>query len=163
MRCRSFCGKSTLLNIISLLTLWRGKFYLMERCHPFCPGPTEHCTGFPVSVIYDTMTVYDNLAFPLRNRVVDEEQSRWRVRLLQCLNCWIVGHPCSDWPQIPNKNFDMGLVRENVNAVIFNMNRWPQLIHLKWKLRSKLKSSPKGQLQHLCDPWPTKAIRRSWW
>ena len=31
---------------------------------------------FQFPVIYDTMTVYDNLAFPLRNRKVDERRSR---------------------------------------------------------------------------------------
>jgi glycerol transport system ATP-binding protein len=30
---------------------------------------------FQFPVIYDTMTVYDNLAFPLRNRGVDEASS----------------------------------------------------------------------------------------
>ncbi len=35
---------------------------------------------FQFPVIYDTMTVYDNLAFPLRNRGVDEARVDARVR-----------------------------------------------------------------------------------
>ena len=34
---------------------------------------------FQFPVIYDTMTVYDNLAFPLRNREIEEEKIKLKV------------------------------------------------------------------------------------
>ena len=37
---------------------------------------------FQFPVIYDTMTVYDNLAFPLRNRKIPEEEIKVKVLTL---------------------------------------------------------------------------------
>src|SRR6476646_6864424 len=78
----SGCGKTTLLNIISgLIHPWRGKLLFNGR------DVTELSTQerniaqvFQFPVIYDTMTVYDNLAFPLRNRGVGEADVGRRVR-----------------------------------------------------------------------------------
>ena len=69
----SGCGKTTLLNIISgLLRPERGPGPV--RRHATSPGwrrPQRNIAQvFQFPVIYDTMTVGENLAFPLRNRGV---------------------------------------------------------------------------------------------
>jgi glycerol transport system ATP-binding protein len=74
----SGCGKTTLLNIIS------GLLHPSEGAHPFRrrgrhvlpPAERNIAQVFQFPVIYDTMTVYDNLAFPLRNRGPDEDYRR---------------------------------------------------------------------------------------
>ncbi|MBC7178532.1 MAG: ABC transporter ATP-binding protein, partial [Roseovarius sp.] len=66
----SGCGKSTLLNIISgLLRPSQGRILFNDV------DVTDQATAarniaqvFQFPVVYDTMTVRDNLAFPLRNR-----------------------------------------------------------------------------------------------
>jgi glycerol transport system ATP-binding protein len=78
----SGCGKTTLLNIISGLVIpSRGKvlFDGTDVTHL----PTEQrdiAQVFQFPVVYDTMTVYENLAFPLRNRRVAEAELDARVR-----------------------------------------------------------------------------------
>ena len=77
----SGCGKSTLLNIISgLLTPSEGKILFDDRDVTGLPPDQRNIAQvFQFPVIYDTMTVRDNLAFPLRNRGVDEGTIRKRV------------------------------------------------------------------------------------
>ena len=70
----SGCGKTTLLNIISgLLAPTEGTvtFDGQDVTH-IPPDERNIAQVFQFPVVYDTMTVYDNLAFPLRNRGVDE-------------------------------------------------------------------------------------------
>ncbi|MEX1107451.1 MAG: ABC transporter ATP-binding protein, partial [Dongiaceae bacterium] len=78
----SGCGKTTLLNIISgLVTPSEGKVFFDERdVTPLSPEQRNIAQVFQFPVIYDTMTVYDNLAFPLRNRGVPEATVDKRVR-----------------------------------------------------------------------------------
>ena len=74
-------GKTTLLNIISgLLRPSAGRVLFDGR------DVTDSSTAqrniaqvFQFPVIYDTMTVFDNLAFPLRNRGVAAAEVRSRV------------------------------------------------------------------------------------
>ena len=77
----SGCGKSTLLNIISgLLIPSEGKILFDDRdVTALSPDQRNIAQVFQFPVIYDTMTVYDNLAFPLRNRGVDETTVKRRV------------------------------------------------------------------------------------
>src|SRR5919198_5087368 len=78
----SGCGKTTLLNIISgLIHPSEGRLLFNDR------DVTELSTQqrniaqvFQFPVIYDTMTVYDNLAFPLRNRGASPADVDRRVR-----------------------------------------------------------------------------------
>src|SRR3954469_6263334 len=78
----SGCGKTTLLNIISgLIHPSEGRLLFNDR------DVTELSTQqrniaqvFQFPVIYDTMTVYDNLAFPLRNRGVPEADVDRKVK-----------------------------------------------------------------------------------
>ena len=70
----SGCGKSTLLNIISgLLTPSDGKVLFDDADVTHLPPDKRNIAQvFQFPVIYDTMTVRNNLAFPLRNRGMDE-------------------------------------------------------------------------------------------
>src|SRR5690606_1386169 len=78
----SGCGKTTLLNIISgLLTPTRGRLRFDGVDVTDTPPERRNIAQvFQFPVIYDTMTVYENLAFPLKNRGVPAERIDARVR-----------------------------------------------------------------------------------
>src|SRR3954464_8773347 len=77
----SGCGKTTLLNIISGLVIpTRGRILFDAR--DVTPLPTEArniAQVFQFPVVYDTLTVAENLAFPLRNRRLAREAIKARV------------------------------------------------------------------------------------
>ena len=77
----SGCGKTTLLNIISgLLQPSEGRILFDGRDVTRLSTQQRNIAQvFQFPVIYDTMTVYDNLAFPLRNRRVPEAEVDRRV------------------------------------------------------------------------------------
>jgi len=98
---------------------------------------------FQFPVVYDTMTVYDNLAFPLRNRGATEEVVRNRVEeiatmldLTDRLRQRAAGLTADGKQKI---SLGRGLVREDVNAILFDEPLTVIDPHLKWQLRSKLK------------------------
>ena len=68
----SGCGKTTLLNIISgLLHPTKGRILFDGRDVTALSTQERNIAQvFQFPVVYDTMTVYENLAFPLRNRAV---------------------------------------------------------------------------------------------
>src|SRR4029453_1362559 len=68
----SGCGKNTLLNLVSgLLRPTQGRILFDGKdVNEATPEQRNIAQVFQFPVIYDTMTVYDNLAFPLRNRGV---------------------------------------------------------------------------------------------
>ena len=68
----SGCGKTTLLNIMSgLLRPSHGRILFDGKdVTDLSTQERNIAQVFQFPVIYDTMTVYDNLAFPLRNRGV---------------------------------------------------------------------------------------------
>ena len=69
----SGCGKTTLLNIISgLVRPSHGRVLFGDRDVTDAPTTERNIAQvFQFPVVYDTMTVRDNLAFPLRNRGMD--------------------------------------------------------------------------------------------
>jgi len=77
----SGCGKTTLLNIISgLLRPSSGQVLFDGVEVSQLPTRDRHIAQvFQFPVVYDTMTVFDNLAFPLRNRHLGEREVRARV------------------------------------------------------------------------------------
>ena len=77
----SGCGKTTLLNIMSgLVTPSQGTVLFDGRdVTGATPQERNIAQVFQFPVIYDTMTVAENLAFPLRNRKVPEAQIKKRV------------------------------------------------------------------------------------
>ena len=141
----SGCGKTTLLNIISgLVEPSDGQIFFgdQEVTH-LTPEQRNIAQVFQFPVIYDTMTVYDNLAFPLRNRGVAESEIDSRVReiaemleLDSSLNNRASGLTADGKQKI---SLGRGLVRNDVNVVMFDEPLTVIDPHLKWVLRSKLK------------------------
>ena len=141
----SGCGKSTLLNIISgLLVPSEGQILFDgQDVTELAPDKRNIAQVFQFPVIYDTMTVYDNLAFPLRNRGRDEATVHTRVMAIaemlevtDLLDQKAAGLSPDNKQKI---SMGRGLVREDVNVVMFDEPLTVIDPHLKWKLRSKLK------------------------
>lgn len=141
----SGCGKSTLLNIISgLLVPSEGRILFDGKdVTGLAPDKRNIAQVFQFPVIYDTMTVYDNLAFPLRNRGRDEATVKARVMAIagmlevtDMLDQKAAGLSPDNKQKI---SMGRGLVREDVNVVMFDEPLTVIDPHLKWKLRSKLK------------------------
>ena len=141
----SGCGKTTLLNLISGLLhpsegriLFDDKDVTMET-----PEARNIAQVFQFPVIYDTMTVYDNLAFPLRNRGVDEAEIKKRVsaiaEMLELTST--LSHRASGLTADGKQKISLGrgLVRDDVNVIMFDEPLTVIDPHLKWQLRSKLK------------------------
>jgi glycerol transport system ATP-binding protein len=141
----SGCGKSTLLNIISgLLQPSEGKILFDGRDVTGLPPDKRNIAQvFQFPVIYDTMTVYDNLAFPLRNRGVDEGHVAKRVSEIAAMldvTDMLQSRAAGLSPDNKQKiSMGRGLVRDDVNVVMFDEPLTVIDPHLKWKLRSKLK------------------------
>jgi glycerol transport system ATP-binding protein len=141
----SGCGKSTLLNIISgLLDPSEGRVLFDGQDVTHLPPDQRNIAQvFQFPVIYDTMTVFNNLAFPLRNRGVDEATIKARVaeiaEMLE-LSDMLQTRASALAPDNKQKiSMGRGLVRKDVNVVMFDEPLTVIDPHLKWKLRSKLK------------------------
>ena len=141
----SGCGKTTLLNIISgLLRPTEGQILFDGRdVTDATPEARNIAQVFQFPVIYDTMTVYDNLAFPLRNRGVDKAEVDKRVHeiagmldLKARLRQRASGLTADGKQKI---SLGRGLVRSDVNVIMFDEPLTVIDPHLKWELRSKLK------------------------
>ncbi|RTR00170.1 ABC transporter ATP-binding protein [Halomonas nitroreducens] len=141
----SGCGKSTLLNIISgLLEPSSGDvLFDGQRVNALPPEARNIAQVFQFPVIYDTMTVYDNLAFPLRN--VKTPEARVHERVME------VADVLELTAQLKRKaknltadekqkvSMGRGLVRDDVSAILFDEPLTVIDPQLKWKLRRKLK------------------------
>jgi len=141
----SGCGKTTLLNLISgLLIPSHGKILFDDQdVTTLAPDERHIAQVFQFPVVYDTMTVFNNLAFPLRNRGVDAATIESRVKsiaemldLTDTLNTRAAGLTADGKQKI---SLGRGLVREDVNAIMFDEPLTVIDPHLKWQLRSKLK------------------------
>ena len=141
----SGCGKTTLLNIISgLLTPSQGGvFYNGTDVTELPPEKRNIAQVFQFPVLYDTMSVFNNLAFPLRNRGVNEEEVKKRVLevaeildLEPFLNKRAAGLAADAKQKI---SLGRGLVRSDVAAILFDEPLTVIDPHLKWNLRRKLK------------------------
>jgi glycerol transport system ATP-binding protein len=141
----SGCGKTTLLNLISgLLKPSEGRILFDDKdVSVLTPEQRNIAQVFQFPVIYDTMTVYDNLAFPLRNRGVAEDEIARRVtniaemlELTPSLKTRASGLTADGKQKI---SLGRGLVRSDVNVIMFDEPLTVIDPHLKWQLRSKLK------------------------
>ncbi|MDY8109461.1 ABC transporter ATP-binding protein [Fulvimarina sp. 2208YS6-2-32] len=141
----SGCGKTTLLNIISgLLTPSEGHLYF-DRTDVTMLTPEQRNIAqvFQFPVIYDTMTVAENLAFPLKNRKVPAGEVKRRVAdmlarigLEEKANRKARGLTADEKQKI---SLGRGLVRSDVNAILFDEPLTVIDPHMKWQLRSELK------------------------
>jgi glycerol transport system ATP-binding protein len=141
----SGCGKTTLLNIISgLVEPSQGsvKFDGVDMTRA-TPQQRNIAQVFQFPVIYDTMTVAENLAFPLRNRKVPEAQIKKRVaEIAEMLDMsGQLDHRASGLAADAKQKISLGrgLVRPDVSAVLFDEPLTVIDPHLKWQLRRKLK------------------------
>jgi glycerol transport system ATP-binding protein len=141
----SGCGKTTLLNIISgLLRPSQGRVLFDGRDATGLPTERRNVAQvFQFPVVYDTMTVRENLAFPLRNRGVPAAAARARVERVAGL----LGLTARLDRRARNLGADekqkislgRGLVRDDVAAILFDEPLTVIDPHLKWELRSRLK------------------------
>lgn len=141
----SGCGKTTLLNIISgLLTPSSGRVLFNGKDVTALPPEQRNIAQvFQFPVLYDTMTVYDNLAFPLRNRNVPAKEIQKRIQevaeildLQEVLKKRAAGLSADAKQKI---SLGRGLVRDDVAAILFDEPLTVIDPHLKWQLRCKLK------------------------
>lgn len=148
----SGCGKSTLLNIISgLLMPSHGSIMFNDKnVTSLTTAQRNIAQVFQFPVVYDTMSVYDNLAFPLRNR---SKRDKENVLSAQDIDKKVRGiaQMLSLTDMLSNKaqglsadakqtiSLGRGLVRDDVNAILFDEPLTVIDPHLKWQLRSKLK------------------------
>ncbi len=141
----SGCGKTTLLNIISgLLVPSEGKVIFDDvDVTNMATSERNIAQVFQFPVVYDTMTVFDNLAFPLRNRGFAESEVVPRVneiaKMLELEDSLKkrAARLTADGKQ--KISLGRGLVRKDVSAIMFDEPLTVIDPHLKWKLRSKLK------------------------
>ena len=141
----SGCGKTTLLNIVSGLVKPSHGNVRYDGVDVTARTPQQRNIAqvFQFPVIYDTMTVAENLAFPLRNRGVPDDKIKQRVgriaemlEMSRQLDMRAAGLAADAKQKI---SLGRGLVREDVSAVLFDEPLTVIDPHLKWQLRRKLK------------------------
>ncbi len=142
----SGCGKSTLLNIISgLLTPSEGRVMFGDQDVTRAPTAARNIAQvFQFPVVYDTMTVRENLAFPLRNRGADAAYIAQRVAAIarmigmeDTLDRKAQGLTADAKQKI---SLGRGMVREDVNAILFDEPLTVIDPQMKWELRTQLKA-----------------------
>ena len=142
----SGCGKTTLLNIISgQVRPSHGRVLFGDRDVTDAPTTERNIAQvFQFPVVYDTMTVEDNLAFPLRNRGMDPSYIHARVHQIarmigmeEVLKRKARGLTADAKQKI---SLGRGMVREDVNAILFDEPLTVIDPHMKWELRTQLKA-----------------------
>lgn len=141
----SGCGKTTLLNIMSgIVRPSEGRVRFDGRDVTDLPTARRNIAQvFQFPVIYRTMSVFENLAFPLRCRRMPEREIRQRVgEVAELLN---LSHHLdraalrlsADAKQLIS--LGRGLVRNDVAAILFDEPLTVIDPQLKFELRRKLK------------------------
>lgn len=142
----SGCGKTTLLNIISgLLTPSAGQILFGGRDVTKIPTAERNIAQvFQFPVVYDTMSVRENLAFPLRNRGHAAPYIAQRVQAIAAmiglegmLERKAQGLTADAKQKI---SLGRGMVREDVNAILFDEPLTVIDPLMKWELRAQLKA-----------------------
>jgi len=142
----SGCGKTTLLNIMSgLLQPTRGRILFGEEDVTAASTVDRNIAQvFQFPVVYDTMTVGQNLAFPLRNRGLKADYIAERVsRIAQMIGLeQHLGQKARGLTADLKQKISLGrgVVRDDVNAILFDEPLTVIDPHLKWELRTQLKS-----------------------
>ena len=142
----SGCGKSTLLNIISgLLHPSQGRILFNDVDVTNATTADRNIAQvFQFPVVYDTMTVRDNLSFPLKNRGESASYIAERVQTIGKM----IGMEAELDRRARGLTADAkqkislgrGMVREDVNALLFDEPLTVIDPHMKWELRTQLKS-----------------------
>ena len=141
----SGCGKTTLLNIISgLIRPSQGRVLFGERdVTDLAPEARNIAQVFQFPVVYDTMTVRDNLAFPLWNRGLEPAYIARRVgEIARTIGMEAVLDRKAQGLTADAKqkiSLGRGMVRSDVNAILFDEPLTVIDPHMKWELRTQLK------------------------
>ncbi|MCP1403064.1 ABC transporter ATP-binding protein [Achromobacter insolitus] len=141
----SGCGKTTLLNCVSgLLRPSHGRILFDgQDVTDKTPQARNIAQVFQFPVVYDTMTVAENLAFPLRNRGMAPKLIRERVgRIAEMLEMSpVLDRRASGLTADAKQKISLGrgLVRSDVSAILFDEPLTVIDPQLKWELRRKLK------------------------
>ena len=141
----SGCGKTTLLNIISgLVRPSQGRVLFGDRDVTDAATTERNIAQvFQFPVVYDTMTVRENLAFPLRNRGMDAGYIAKRVgQIAQMIGMEdILSKKARGLTADAKQKISLGrgMVREDVNAILFDEPLTVIDPHMKWELRTQLK------------------------
>jgi len=141
----SGCGKTTLLNIISgLVHPSQGRVLFGDTDVTQAPTAERNIAQvFQFPVVYDTMTVRENLAFPLKNRGMDPAYIQSRVAQIAAM----IGMEATLDRKARGLTADAkqkislgrGMVRQDVNAILFDEPLTVIDPHMKWELRTQLK------------------------
>ncbi len=141
----SGCGKTTLLNIISgIVHPSQGRVLFGDTDVTNAPTSERNIAQvFQFPVVYDTMTVRENLAFPLKNRGMDPGYIQSRVAQIAAmigmedtLDRKARGLTADAKQKI---SLGRGMVRQDVNAILFDEPLTVIDPHMKWELRTQLK------------------------
>ena len=141
----SGCGKTTLLNIISgIVRPSQGRVLFGETDVTDAETAARNIAQvFQFPVVYDTMTVRQNLAFPLRNRGMEAGYIATRVAQIArmigmeaMLDRKAQGLTADAKQKI---SLGRGMVRQDVNAILFDEPLTVIDPHMKWELRTQLK------------------------
>lgn len=141
----SGCGKTTLLNIISgLLQPSEGRVLFDGKdVTDLTPEQRNIAQVFQFPVVYDTLSVAENLAFPLKNRGMEKTQIDKRVtEILSMLGLSERANEKAHSLTADDKqkiSLGRGLVRTDVQAILFDEPLTVIDPHLKWQLRTELK------------------------
>lgn len=141
----SGCGKTTLLNIISgLLRPSHGRVLFDGRDVTHLPPQQRNIAQvFQFPVVYETMTVAENLAFPLRNRGMSRADAARRVdEVLGALAIESLAQRKASSLGAESKqivSLGRGLVRTDAKAILFDEPLTVIDPALKWELRAQLK------------------------
>ncbi|MCE6953129.1 ABC transporter ATP-binding protein [Cereibacter sphaeroides] len=141
----SGCGKTTLLNIISgLRRPSQGRVLFGETDVTDAPTAQRNIAQvFQFPVVYDTMTVRENLAFPLRNRGMSAAYIKARVNQIAAMTGMeaMLDRKARGLTADAKQKISLGrgMVREDVNAILFDEPLTVIDPHMKWELRTQLK------------------------
>jgi len=141
----SGCGKTTILNMISgLLRPDNGQIAFDGRDVTDLDARGRHIAQvFQFPVVYETLDVYGNLAFPLRNRKVPEtdvERRVYEVAELLDLTGDLKTSARRLTPALKQiVSLGRGIVREDTAAVLLDEPLTVIDPKLKWHLRRKLR------------------------
>lgn len=142
----SGCGKTTLLNIISgLLTPSHGRVLVDDKdVTRLTPRDRGIAQVFQFPVVYDTMNVYDNLAFPLRNEKRGESEIKTKVlEVADILDLTdkLYTSPAELYPAEKQKiSLGRGIIRENTAAILLDEPLTVIDPKRKWGLKRKLRN-----------------------
>jgi glycerol transport system ATP-binding protein len=141
----SGCGKTTLLNLISGLVVPSEGKILFDGVDVTGLSTEKRNIAqvFQFPVIYDTMTVRQNLAFPLHNRKVKRADVRRRVdEVLEIIGLQNKAERRARGLTADEKqkiSLGRGLVRSDVAAILFDEPLTVIDPLMKWELRAQLK------------------------